>query len=282
MSEVVEVILDASQIETFEACEYKWHFDHERNLTTPHPNPALSTGSYFHECLKFYYSQPQPLGNHIKPALEYARKLAIDPGHNRKWPEVRKDPKFYWERFRAYIFNWLHEDEQIEIIAVEKGFSYLLYEDTERRYILEGIIDLVAVKPRQGLVVIDHKTQSRFYDKYDFSHQPLNYFNFCQPDYFEYNYIGLQDNISDNTFRRDIVKYGPGVLEQWKRDVFKTFQHFEECQRKKNYPRRRAACKGQFGLCQFHRRCEVPDDSPLVQVIESYYVQKEQKWRAWG
>lgn len=186
----------------------------------------------------------------------------------------------------------------MEIIAVEKGFSWLLYEDSTRRYILEGMIDLVSKKKPTGFTVTDHKTQSRLYDKYEYNHQALNYLNFTGASYFEYNYIGLQQESGINTFRRPIFKPAAGMLEQWKQDVKLTFDEMYSMVNnlgtrvvipgsKYNppdslfFPRRRSSCTTQFGTCAYHKRCQVPDNSKFVQIAESAYKEKDKRWIAW-
>lgn len=303
---MIEIILDASQIETFEACPRKWYYSYLLNLETRKPNPALSTGSFFHEVLKFYYSANTARHETIRPALEYALILANGP-QGIRWPRVRKDPKFHIDRLRDYFYHNLSEDEQMQIVtdpsgnrAVERGFSWLLYEDTHRRYILEGMIDLISVKRTTGLTVTDHKTQSRDYDKYFYNHQAMNYLSFTGASYFEYNYIGLQKTINDATFSRPIWKPPPRMLDQWKIDVKHTFDEmFRMVERDTrlvygsvdglrlnnsiNFPRRREACQTKFGVCQFSRICEVPDSSPWQPiVINSKYQTKEKTWKAWS
>jgi hypothetical protein len=192
------------------------------------------------------------------------------------------------------------EDDTSEILAVEQGFSTLLYEDEDRRYILEGVIDVLSRETQTGLTVTDHKTQSRFYDKYEYCHQALNYLSFTGADYFRYNYIGLQDKEGPNTFRRVIFKPVEGMLGQWKKDVLRTFHSLYgmikdigyedifgasklvQIGMGPNFPRRRAACHTQFGNCQFHRICETPDDHPLLPNVYTAYKEKEDRWRAWS
>lgn len=292
---MIEVILDASQIEVFEACPRKWYYDHIRNLTLRKTNPALSTGSFFHEVLRTYYENGQaapPCSRHIREAVNYAIQISTDA----KWPKVAADPKFYIDRLRSYLVNHMWEDDSSQIIAVEKGFSTLLYEDVDRRYLLEGMIDLVSIEASTGLTITDHKTQSRFYDKYGYNHQALNYLSFTGAKYFRYNYIGLQDKEGDNTFRRPIFRPADGVLEQWRRDVLRTFQqmeyyltHGDEGQyygegnpQEIQFPRRRSSCDGKFGVCQFHRICETPDDSKWLPTVLTAYKEKEILWRAWS
>lgn len=279
---MIEVILDASQIEAFERCPKLWYYDYVLNLTTKHPNPALSTGSYYHEVLKYYYSNKLALRGTLLLAQELANGAA-----SAKWPAVASDPTFHFERIKNYLMKYREEDETDGVIAVEQGFSTLLYEDNDRRYILEGMIDWIGTRRNMGLTIRDHKTQSRAYEKHEINHQVFNYMAFSGANYFEYNYIGLQDTISANTFRRLIYQPHPGMLKQWKWDVKCTFDQMAAYRSyldeggAVSFPRRRAACEGKFGICQFHHICQVPDDSKFVPLVMGRYKQKDEIWRAW-
>lgn len=316
---MIEVILDASQLEVVEACLYKWFMDQVCNLTTRRTNPALSTGTFYHEVLKYYYSAPlTPRSNNIGPTVRFAERLAVatvltDELKAREvdrvgWPAVNKEPKFHLDRLRSYLITHMNEDDTSEVVAVEKGFSTLLYEDSNNRFILEGMIDMISVERSTGLTVTDHKTQSRFYDKYGYNHQALNYLSFTKANYFRYNYIGLQDKQGDNTFRRPIFKPVEGMLDQWRLDVKGTFLRLAEVIRTACdllqvnptelftltaeqrltlgisgiFARNRQGCDTKFGLCQFHRRCEVPDNSKWVPTVLTAFKEKEMRWRAWS
>lgn len=295
---MLEIILDASQIEAFERCPKLWYYNYVLNLEMAHPNPALSTGTYYHEILKYYYSNKLDL----RGALLMAQDLA-NGVQNAKWPTVGKEPQFHYERIKNYLIKYRDDDELDEVIAVEQGFSTLLYEDSDRRYILEGQIDWIGTRKHMGLTIRDHKTQSRAYEKYEINHQVFNYMSFTGANYFEYNYIGLQDKISDATFRRLIYRPHPGMLDQWKRDVKKTFDQMYEYKAEiadkqqdaylseenpdevdvgEAFPRRRAACDGKFGICQFKHICQVPDNSQWVPLVMSKYKQKDMAWKAWN
>jgi hypothetical protein len=312
----IEIILDASQIDEFEECALAWYLGYHLNLEPRHSKHFFNKGSYIHEVLAHYYSNPLNLPDwefRVKDALEFARTVDLF----KKWGiKTQEEKKFYFERLREYFYRWWSEDIVTEVIAVEKGFSWLLYEDERRRYILEGKIDLVARTPNLGLIVQDHKSQSRAYEKYELNHQVMNYFSYVKPDYFVYNYIGLQDKKNDSTFVKQIYKPHPGMLEQWRRDVLKTFHSmydmitahaFDEegeckvcgdsydarvqmsCASETSkglyhidkFPRRRANCASKFGLCQFHHICEVPDNSKWVPIVKNAYKLKDEKWRAW-
>lgn len=298
---MIEIIMDASQIEQFEACPRKWYNDQVLNLTSVQTNTAMSTGTWFHEVLKLYETEGllnPPVSKHIKKAVDFAVLLATGPDAV-KWPRVKKDPKFHLDRLRAYLITHMAEDDSSEIVAVEKGFSTLLYEDAERRYILEGMIDLISIERTLGLTVTDHKSQSRAYEKYWVNHQVNNYLSFTGARYFRYNYIGQQATQNDQTFRRPIYRPHPGALEQWRKDVLRTFQEMERYltkqfnpwiedidlnsrpKRVNDFPKRLTQCQTKFGLCQFHKLCELPDDSPYREVVLKHYKQKE-PWKAWS
>jgi hypothetical protein len=315
-----EIILDASQIEVFEHCPYKWYLGYKKHLTPVLTNPALSSGTFYHEVLKYYYSQPlqpsQTRSAAIGPSLafaqdlikatcvtEYLKELGV---RSVDFPKVKKDPKFHYDRLKQYLISNMCEDDTSEVIACEQGFSSLLYEDGNRRYILEGMIDLISRERFTGLTITDHKTQSRYYDKYEVNHQAMNYLSFTGANYFRYNYIGLQDNEGPNTFRRDIYKPRPGMIEQWRRDVLRTFHEMysfiqdtrhstlhiidlpngrEEAGfeiTNETFPRRRASCDTKFGVCQFHKICEEPDGSKYIPAILTAYKEKDIKWKAWS
>lgn len=308
---MIEIILDASQLEVFEPCPFKWYLSQAQNLETKRVNPALSTGSFYHECLKYYYgracAEKIALSDLIRPTIEYAKAIVGTSVYPRidfwgqphklcgaEYPMIKKDPAFYLKRLVDYLYFNLDDDENAELIAVEQGFTWLLHEDDEKRFLLEGMIDLVWKKKGMGLTITDHKTQSMAYEKYFFNHQALNYLSFTEADYFEYNFIGLQKEATIKTFRRPIFKPGPGVLAQWKRDVFKTFLEMYTYQKLQMdvhgmgdttyvaFPRRRSACKSEFGLCQFTKRCQEPDDSKFVRAImSSVYKSKDEQWTAW-
>lgn len=203
-------------------------------------------------------------------------------------------PGFLIKRLQHYMIRWESEDESTESVAVEQGFSHLLYEDNQRRYILEGKIDHIAYRQGLGLIVEDHKTQSRAGERYELNHQVFNYYNFVKPEYFVYNYIGLQEKPNDKTFVRQIYKPHPGMIEQWKAEVMRTFDAMYsivtanagylpmiEPVTELYYPRRRSSCDGKYGLCQFHNICAVPDDSKFKPAIIGSFKEKDLAWRAW-
>lgn len=311
---MIEIILDASQLETFETCPRKWYYSYKQNLIPNVAHRAFGIGSYYHEVLALYYSLPLgPLHyNNIPESKDiYKHQLAkygvissfaeriratIDFSINTELLNKfgikdLDEQKFHRRRIFDYLSKYEDEDQAIEVIAVEQGFSWLLYEDSSRRYILEGKIDFVGKGRPYDLFVMDHKTQSRFDDRWEMNHQVMNYMSFTKANYFIYNYIGLQEKLPINGMRRMIYKPHPGMLEQWQKEVKETFDqmfHYilmNSIVNKENdicYPRRRAACDAsKYGLCAYHKLCSVPDESPFKLTVFSGYKEKEEKWSAW-
>lgn len=284
---MIELILDASQLTAFESCERSWYYSYHQHLTSKFRNKSLNLGSWYHDVLAYYYEQlpTLPILNSIPATLEYMQSPALLT----KYGIVDSATlKFHLKRMRDYLHHYMFTDEKIKVIAVEKGFSYLLYEDTDYRFILEGKIDLVAHIPTYGLTVWDHKTQSRKENRYPFNHQVMNYFNYVRPAYFIYNYIGLQENLSPGHLRREFWAPTSEQLEVWLSDVLGTFERVAtRLQRtdllaEDKFRRSRTACVPKYGKCEFYKICNVPDDNKWVPTILTAYKQKEQKWAAWS
>jgi hypothetical protein len=101
----------------------------------------------------------------------------------------------------------------------------------------------------------------------------------------------LQKEINKETFRRELYKPHPGMLEQWKTDIMRVFDEMNNyiithavekpTYVEKAFPRRRTNCQTKFGVCQFHHICSVPDTSKFQNSVRQKYTQKEEKWQAW-
>lgn len=287
---MIEIILDASQIEIFEACPRKWYYSYVLNLVPHVPYSPFDIGSYYHECLRHYYTSLRTYRNSsailFQSIINFAKDDNLFTKYNINGMENRL---FHIKRLISYLNKYEDEDYTMDIIAIEQGFSYLLYEDNNRRYILEGKIDLVYNDPITKLTVMDHKTQARKSDRWEFNHQVCNYLNFTKANYFVYNYIGLQDSLPKDGLRREIYKPAEGMLDQWLTEVKLTFDQMYDYlingtkPDEYDMPRRRSACdSSKYGLCQYHKLCSVPDGSQWVEVVKSAYKEKDEVWRPWS
>lgn len=302
---MIEICLDASQLETIEPCPRKWYYSYALNLIPNQSKRYFDVGSYYHEVLARYYGLPLTGIKDLTERLRQSLAFASESDLLRKFHIKDLDEqKFHRQRLLDYFATYMGEDEKMEPIAVEQGFSYLLYEDDSRRYILEGKIDLINKMMPYGLNVMDHKTQSRKDDRWEFNHQVCNYMSFMEScgtpaNYFIYNYLGLQDKIPPQGIRRVIYKPHPGMLDQWKKEVKLTFDamyharlqaesmhqdgNFNILAEADLYERRRSACDAsKYGLCTYHKLCSVPDGSKWVPAVFSAYKEKEEKWLAWS
>lgn len=289
---MIEIILDASQIEVFEACPRKWYYSYILNLIPHKGYSPFDIGLYYHSVLKFYYdlyrTKEFDIVQKLQQTIDFAKDQKLFLQYN---IDNREDQIFHIQRLITYLNKYEDEDANMEIIATEGGFSQLLFENDERRYILEGKIDLVGSKQPEGLFVMDHKTQSRKDDRWEFNHQVCNYLHFTKANYFIYNYIGLQDKLPAEGLRRCIYKPPEGMIDQWLKEVKLTFDQMYNYitvpiaynHKDEVFPRRRSACdSSKYGLCQYHKLCSVPDDSIWTEVVKSAYKEKDEKWRAWS
>lgn len=293
---MIEISMDASQLEVFEPCPRKWYYAYNQNLIPLRSKRVFDVGSYYHSCLAHYYYLFPPLGtvlsldDRLLSTINYCTQSALLTKYHIVDVE---EQKFHRQRLLDYLMHWSTEDETMVPCAIEQGFSYLLYEDKYKRYILEGKIDLIAKLQPYGLIVMDHKTQSRKDDIWELNHQVMNYLNYMrvtatEADYFVYNYIGLQDKIPKEGMRRSIYKPHPNMLIQWSKEVIKTFDDMFEILsitgdnfRELSFNRHRSACSSKYGLCQFYKLCSVPDHSKWNDSVLSHYRIRDEKWRAW-
>src|SRR5690349_10856592 len=139
---MIEIIMDASQLELFQLCPRKWYYANVLNLQPRfRTKSALSIGSYYHEVLAHFYNSLKAKVDFTE-SLRRAADFAAQPTLLSQWHIL--DPAeqiFHRKRLIDYFYKWNCEDSGMEVIAVEQGFSRLLYEDAKRRYILEGKID---------------------------------------------------------------------------------------------------------------------------------------------
>lgn len=309
---MIEIILDASQLDCFESCPRHWYYSYERNLIPNKARRAFDIGSYYHEVLAYHYLLYQSERSSLDPTLEQVPYLKDDIQRFQATIDFSsksellkrfgiynlEEIKFHRQRLITYFNKYGDRDEAIQVIAVEKGFSYILFENESRRFILEGKIDLI-LSEAEGLCIMDHKTQSRKDNKWGYNHQVCNYLNFVrrtidkEASYFIYNYIGLQEILPPDGLRRMYYKCPQGMLDQWENEVLQTFEemyhmrlYIETYSRSKYkidaYPRRRSACdSSKYGRCPFYKACSVPDGSGWEPVVLSAYKEKEERWSPW-
>jgi hypothetical protein len=329
MSDKTVLILDSSQIDTFLTCPTLWHYEYQERLepSAARENVPMDMGTYGHKLLEIIY-KARARGLKESEAIDLAFAYDIDKetcrcshGHNdHEEPLNFPIPKrlactstgcgcqdFVGVEFplyapdRAFVRDRVLDYTLIEGIAipqlvptspehVEVGFSYKIYEDDERLYILEGRIDLlgqIANNCPEGWA--DHKFQARERDLYLKSIQFRNYSMVTGLSLGVVNYIRFAKKIEkDKTFKRSIISFSGQEQRAWKENLIEIYRKIEVAVRR-NYwldPsdewRNRSACSGKFGYpCHFTKLCENFFNPALIQIFQESEYRKKKEWRPW-
>lgn len=173
-----------------------------------------------------------------------------------------------------------YRDETWVPIAAERGFSKVLFEDSENLFVYEGRPDLVVLEsqaPNADLIVCDHKTQGQKKSYYEFTDQPESYIWAYGAKKFVYNYINFGSK--SEPFRREAHIYTQAQIDDWQSNATERCFELKHCIEKRSFPARRN-CEDKFGICEYHRICEQPKDSVKLHVIRSNFNQEKPR-RSW-
>jgi hypothetical protein len=144
---------------------------------------------------------------------------------------------------------------------VEQTFSVVLYEDPTIKIIYSGKIDLVADTP-VGIIIVDHKTESRKSDPSTLTNQFVGYANALKIYNVWINKIGFQKTLSRaDRFRRYIKPYNPDWVEEWKQGVIEDVKSAALDIQNNTFRPNFSACDRSFWGCEFKILCETTADN---------------------
>lgn len=281
------VIADSHALSNFQACPRKYSTLFITKITPKADPPTYITeGTVIHALLSLYYRQ-RLAGNDYKvagiEALKFIREdFTSDDKDIIEAKQLFKSftvelQSLIMQKFLQYIQYYLTDN--IHPITTEKGFSKIIYEDSNYLFIYEGRIDLVA---REGTDYywMDHKKQRRKDPLPHFSNQFLGYSWALNCYKGIINYIGFQESKEPKEcFHREIVTHKPSQIEDWKKDIIQTYFEIVRCKANENFPKYRASCQGKYAQCSFYELCN--QTSPLVinHMIKTQFT--EMKWSPW-
>jgi len=307
------LILDSTQIDAFLTCPQLWDYGQKQRLSPAAGAPtseAMLMGTYGHKLLELYYKAKAKGASQVQ-AIKVAEEfdpdregkceicnmdnlmddhdlMSIDQLHKfSPKPFPLEKPKRYevLQRFREYSYTYSVGDiEPISPAHVEVGFSHLLYEDSERVYILEGRIDNIGTISGQQ-VWQDHKFQLRSRDLYKKSIQFRNYalvmyatMGICTGII---NYVRLTKGITKDTFKRDLTQFNGIELLHWKYELKSIYDKIYLSQLNNNYELNRASCSGKFGYpCDFTPLCE-EYNADIVKAKKAQFYTVREEWKPW-
>jgi hypothetical protein len=263
--------LNSHALSSFQECENKYLFRDIIGLDTLSGKAAIRRGTVASKFLALYYY------NRMKPRKNFQRVLA----NPLLWVKrIAKDmecsERDAFSLYASFIqYGNQYKFESWNPIAVEKGFSKILYEDSENLFVYEGRPDLI-VTDTPGLIVVDHKTQSRKYSIYGHNNQAKGYLWATGGTQFVYNYINY---IKVTEFRREAHLFTQSQIDDWvscTTDWFFRIKH--SITNMKFVPSWN--CNSLYGVCPFHLICEQPKPGVREFVIKSQYKIRK-SYRSW-
>jgi len=222
----VNIVLDMSQFDLFELCQYRYNVRHNLLKAPPKKAEALDKGSLAHEGLDVYFNLLKkgiPFQDRMHEAIKHIQALAADPDQSHLEPE---DVAVLISAVEQSCDYWRFEDEQMIIHEIEQAFAFILFEDEFIRIIITGKIDLLVDIPSIGRnsgysnLPIDHKTYQRDYPLGELSNQFTCYTYAVKSNYIIINRIGLQKTVKpEDKFKRIPLSYDPIKKQQWADNV---------------------------------------------------------------
>lgn len=256
----LNIVLDMSSFDLFETCEQKYNYRHNQLKTEPihKKSKALDKGSLGHEGLEVYYKllkEQIPFADRMHKAIERINFFSSDP-EQCNLEEI--DIRTVISAVEQSCDYWRFEDEQFEILEVERAFAYVLYEDDFIRIVITGKIDLLVNIPsigrRSGYTnhPLDHKTYERDSEVPELSNQFQNYCVATNSFFLTVNRVGLQKTLKpEDKFQRPLLSYDASILNQWKRNTKNIIlRRYLDCIATGEWDMNFTSC------FKFNRRCE--------------------------
>jgi hypothetical protein len=285
--------LDASQLTAFSICPQMWHLKYQEQLrksTGDRLQAYADKGTIIHLFLESFYTlrglEPRmdriAHGNAAMGLVKDSKVCELLP---------KSERELIFERMFQYVIFYSNGDftpvRRGHKVATEVGFSKVLYENKEVIYVIEGKIDMLAkLHDLEGIIFVDHKSQARRRNYYNYTVQFLTYAWATGARYGCYNYFGLQkENKKNDVFRRgELISFSDGKLEEfkdWAIDIFSEIEcilDLDDSETTKNF----SACEGKFGFpCSYTELCEETDPVIFKNKKENAY-HKVERWEPWS
>lgn len=160
-------------------------------------------------------------------------------------------------------------------LAVEKGFSKVIYEDDENLFVYEGRPDLIALDPSGKRLAVDHKTRGASNNIYEHNNQVLGYLWAGQATTFVYNYLTLT---KVPKFDRAPFEFKTSQIESWVENTIQWYWQIKRDIQSETFLKS-LNCQGKFGICDFARVCEQPKENVKLHILQSNF--KKRNYRSW-
>jgi len=272
----INYVFDATMFDTFLDCPQKFNLRHIQNRVTPEKQKPLDRGGIMHVGFESYYkalAEGKKWEDAITAGLVDMRfglasdsDLSTDDGN--RCLEVFEESATFW---RADDLSW-------EIVAVEKPFLYVLYEDDTFRIAMMGKIDLLRSNNRYTNCPMDHKTYERDFPVTRLTNQFQNYAFATKSDYLFVNRVGFQTSLkSEKKHKRIPLSYDAAILSQWRTNVIRWVMHYHDCAVSNEWPLNTTSCGKYNRLCEYHGICDTSGEENKIYKLETQF-RKDTPW----
>lgn len=278
MSDKINVVIDATSLDTFLSCPAKYNFRFNLLKVTEIKAEPLDRGTLAHNGFEYYFRALQ-----AKESFDDAVKSGIERIHfTASGDESDLDPEKVNELTTAFSEScnkWRYLDEQLEIVSIEEPFSKVLFEDESMRIIYIGKIDLLVnhppgfpILPNVSHIPYDHKTYSRDSQLNRTANQFSGYAWATDSSYLIVNRVGLQKSIKPEIKHKRIpLSYDELFLDGWRKNTIKILRYYVDCAVNNEWPANFTSCDKYNRLCEYHEVCDSSgEDSKVFKLATNF------------
>lgn len=275
------LILDALTLNAFQFCMEKGNLGYLLNYTYKDVDslpPGIRKGLIMHEALA-KFNQARIEKKLFKECSLIGTKSII------KDPRLQTDFSLLLiQKFTEYC-NY-YRDDNIIPVAIEQGFSRVIYQDKHHLFIYEGRPDFIGYSRKDHLKKLfarDHKTESIRKDLLQFNNQFMGYCWYLKSLIFEVDYIGLQKSREPkDAFKRSILVYSPRQIREWRQNTIAWFFRILECREQyRNILKSLSSCNSKYGRCKFYDVCNASSPTKRERILTEKFTIREEPWSAW-
>jgi hypothetical protein len=251
LNKKITIVMDATMLDTLQACPFKFHLRHNLNRVPFSKAEALDRGDLMHYAKEPYYLA-------LKKGLSWPDALAagiiglrVRAAEESELSSQEIDVLV--AAFQENVTLWKAMDVSLRVEAVETPFSFVLYEDDNFRFVMAGKIDLLFSNERYTNCPMDTKTYSRAFPLRRSTNQFCCYATATQSNYLFVDRVGLQSSLKpQDKHKRVPLSYDKAILDEWKEDTIKWFMYYYDFHTDGSWPKNRTSCDKYNRLCEYH------------------------------
>lgn len=267
----VNIVLDMSQYDTFLLCPERYNRRYNMNKVKAEKAPQLDRGTLVHVGCEVYYEALKngtTYQDAVNQALSKIREAGVTSSDLE--PEAVERVMDVMEEYFDY---WRVEDQNYEIVEVEKSFLVLIYEDEEVRIFTAGKIDLITNDKDYTNLPHDHKSYDRDFPVSRMTNQFRCYANALNSNWLVVDRIGFQKTLKPfEKFKRPKLSYDKYAIQQWKDNVVRQILfHYLPCVADNIWPMNETSCDKYHRQCEYYEVCDASGQPAKMYKLNANY-----------